>query len=261
MARPVNNSVMPDSVKWVPLTSHRALVLDVLHFAGQVPYFPVERLFDLSQVAAWRAAAEPRIAWSVLFLKAFARVAARRPALRRYFAGWPWPHLVESSDVVGLMAVAREQAGEERLCWAHFRDADQRSLTELNEQLRSYQTRPVEEAFKKQVALSRLPTPLRRFILWWNLNFAGSNRAKRLGTFSLSTLAGQQSLNRGHPSILTSSLTYGPLDARGRATVTLLCDHRVLDGLPAAEALADLEDVLRHEISDELASLGRAKAA
>jgi hypothetical protein len=257
----LDNSIPPAAVKWVPFTCHRALVLDVLHFARGVPYFPVERVFDLSQVAARRAAATPRISWSIVFLKAFARIAARHPALRRYFARWPWPHLVESNDVVGVLAMSREQALEDRLCWAHFRDADRRPLMELNEQLRSYQTRPVEQAFKRQVTLSRLPTPVRRLLLWWNLNFGGSQRARRLGTFSLSTMAGQQSLNRGHPSILTSSLTYGPLDERGRTTVTLLCDHRVLDGLKAAEALADLEGVLRNEICGELASLARAKAA
>jgi len=261
MRQCVPNSAVPAAVKWVPFTSHRALVLDVLHFSRSVPYFPVERVFDLSQVAARRAAATPRIAWSIVFLKAFARVVADRAALRRSFARWPWPHLVESNDVVGLLAVSRELADQDRLCWAHFRDAARRPLAELHEQLRSYQTRPVEQAFKKQVALSRLPTPLRRLLLWWNLNFSGPKRARRLGTFSLSTMAGQQALNRGHPSILTSSLTYGPLDERGRATVTLLCDHRVLDGLTAAAALADLEDVLRHEISGELAKLAAAKAA
>src|SRR3954469_24199314 len=87
------------SSRWIPLTSHRALVLDLLHFARQVPYFPVERVFDLSEVAALRAATQPRIAWSVLFLKAFARVAVRHPDLRRFFVRWPWPHLVEADSV------------------------------------------------------------------------------------------------------------------------------------------------------------------
>jgi hypothetical protein len=261
MPRYALNDALPDSAKWISFNSRRTLVLDVLHFARAVPYFPVERVFDLSDLVLRREAAQPRIAWSVLFLKAFACVIARHPALRRYYAGWPWPHLVESNDVVAVLAVSREDEGQERLCWASFRDADQRTLVDLNDQLRGYQTRPVEEAFKKQVALSRLPTLLRRLILWWNLNFGGRKRARRLGTFSLSTLAGQHSLNRGHPSILTSSLTYGPLDERGRATVTLLCDHRVLDGMLAAEALADLEIVLHREISGELGSLARAKAA
>ena len=65
----------------------------------------------------------------------------------------------------------------------------------------------------------------------------------------------------GHPSVLTSSLTYGPLDERGCSVVTLLCDHRVLDGVPAAAALADLEETLRGQVCGELALLARRKAA
>jgi hypothetical protein len=245
----------------IPFTNHRALVLDVLHFARKVPYFPVERVFDLSEVAARREAAQPRIPWSVLFLKAFAHIAARHPGLRRSFIRWPWPHLQESNVVVGLMAMSREHEGHDRLCWASFRHPERRTLVGLATHLRQYQTRPVGEMFELQLALSRLPTSLRRLILWWNLNFAGPRRVMRLGTFSISSLAAQQSINRGHPSILTSSLSYGPIDERGRSIVTLLCDHRVLDGVPAAHALADLESTLRGEICRELASLAALKAA
>ena len=249
------------AARWVPLTSHRALVLDILHFAREVPVFPVERAFDLAELAARREEARPRIAWSVLFLKAHAMVAARRPELRRAFVRWPWPHLVESPAVVGLIAVAREHEGHDRLCWASFKNPHEQPLKQLHWHLRTYQSQPVEQVFQKQVEFSRLPTALRRLVLWWNLNVVGTKRASRLGTFSISSLAGQQSLNRGHPSLLTSSLTYGPLDDRGQTTVTLLCDHRVFDGVPAAAALADLEATLRGEICRELASLRERKAA
>lgn len=131
----------------------------------------------------------------------------------------------------------------------------------MNGHLGWYRTKPVEQAFEKQVQLSRLPTAVRRLIWWWNLNVAGSKRATRLGTFSISSLAAQQALNRGHPSVLTSSLTYGPLDERGRTVVTLLCDHRVLNGVPAAAALADLEETLRGQVCAELASLAGRMAA
>jgi hypothetical protein len=236
-------------------------VLDILHFARQVPVFPVERTFDLAELAAARAAARPRIAWSALFLKGYSLVAQRHPALRRAFVRWPWPHFIEWSGSVGMVAVNREQAGDQRLCFATFQAPEARTLLDLHRRLRGYRQRPVEEQFGRQVQFSQLPSPLRRIVWWWNLNVAGSARAARLGTFSISSLAGQHSLNRGHPSLLTSSLTYGPLDDRGRTVVTLLCDHRVLDGVPAAAALADLEGVLHGEICQELQSLAIAKAA
>ena len=71
----------------------------------------------------------------------------------------------------------------------------------------------------------------------------------------MSTLAGQGVLNRGHQTFLTSSLTYGPLDEQGRVVVTLLCDHRVVDGIVAAQALAGLETALKGPIADEMRAL------
>ena len=77
----------------------------------------------------------------------------------------------------------------------------------------------------------------------------------------MSTLAGQGVLNRGHQTFLTSSLTYGPVDERGWVVVTLLCDHRVVDGMVAAQALADLEAALRGPIAEELRALAPNLAA
>src|SRR2546423_4623973 len=104
----------------IPLGSQRSLVLDIAHFARHVPVFPVERTFQLASLAALRAATRPRIAWSVLFLKAHALVAASRPELRQGFFGWPWPRLVEWPASVGTIVVSREDDGQERLCWARF---------------------------------------------------------------------------------------------------------------------------------------------
>jgi hypothetical protein len=249
------------SSRWVPLTSHRALVLDIVHFAHRIPSFPVEKTFHLANIAALRATRRPRISWSVLFLKAYAIVVANRPVLRQSFVRWPWPRLAESSANVGMLAINREHDGVDRLCWGSFRFPEQRKLTELDWRLRWYQQQALTTAFRQQIRLSRLPQPLRRLLLWWNLDVAAHKRAARLGTFSISSLAGQQALNRHHPSLLTSSLTYGPLDENGDALVTLLCDHRVLDGVAAAAALADLETAMQHEILRELSSLPIARAA
>ena len=52
------NPIMDESRKtrWVKLTAARTLVCDVAHFAQRVPLFPVERSFDLAEVAARREA-------------------------------------------------------------------------------------------------------------------------------------------------------------------------------------------------------------
>jgi hypothetical protein len=252
---------LPSKPHRLALTSDRTLVCDVAHFAKQIPLFPVERSFDLAELAARRTATKRRIAWSILFLKAYALVAADHLALRRAYVAWPWPHFVQWPDSIAMLAISRHEQGLNRLFWAAFSRPHSRRLVDLNGHLRWYQTQPIEVAFQKQLQFSRLPLPLRRLVWWWNLNVTASKRAARLGTFSVSSLAGQGALNRGHPTVLTSSLTYGPLDEHGRSLVTLLCDHRVLDGLEAAAVLSDLQAVLRTEICQELSALAVRQAA
>jgi hypothetical protein len=250
-----------DKSRWIPLGMNRALVLDTLHFARQVPVFPVEAEFDLGEVAALRACSARRISWAVLFLKAFSLVAREHAELRRAYVRWPWPHLVETPDSVAMIAIAREFQGEDRLCWGRFLAPENESLCDLQSRLDRYLNEPVESAFAKQVLLSRFPSWLRRMLMGWTLNVAGNKRASRVGTYSLSTLAGQGMLNRGHPSILTTSLTYGPMDEHGQMLVTLLCDHRVLDGAAAARALNFLRDMLCGQMADELRPMQVRRAA
>jgi hypothetical protein len=243
------------------ISCNRALVLDGLYFARAVTLFPVEREFDLAEVAQLRNRQPSRISWAVLFLKAYSLVAREHPPLRQAYIRWPWPHLLQSPSNFAMLAINREFQGEDRLCWGRFDEPADEPLTKLQQRLNAYTHDSVAQIFKRQVRVSRLPTWLRRALFWWNLNFAGSLRGKRLGTFSLSTLAGQGTLNRAHPTFLTSSLTYGPIDANGQATVTLLCDHRVLDGAVAARALGDLQNVMSGQIADELRLGIAAKAA
>jgi hypothetical protein len=237
------------------ITCNRALVLDLLALSARHAYFPVEQTFELAELAALRAAAPRRISWTVLFMKAYAAVAAEIPQLRQAYCRWPWPRLCECGDNVAMVAINREHLGEERLCWGRFMSPESQTLAELQDALDAYQREPVDTIFRRQVRLSKCPTLLRRLALWLNLNFSRKRRSKRLGTFSMSTLAGQNSLNRFHPTLLTTSLSFGPLDERGRTLVTLICDHRVLDGALGARALGSLQDALRSVIADELRAM------
>jgi hypothetical protein len=231
------------------------LVLDLLALQPARVYYPLERLFELSEVAALRQAAGRRISWPVLFMKAYAIVAARNQQLRQAYVRWPWPHVVECGENVAMLSINRKFEEEDRICWGRFFEPERQTLVSLQDALDSYQREPVDEIFKSQVQLSRLPGYLRRTIWRWNLNSGARKRAKRLGTFSMSTLAGQQTLNRHHPTLHTTSLTFGPVDEHGRMLVTLICDHRVVDGYLGAKVLAELERELSGAIADELRRL------
>jgi hypothetical protein len=245
----------------VPISINRRLVLDGLSFASRVPLYPAERYVDLSEVAVLRKQTARRISWAVVFMKAYGIVARDYAPLRQMYIRWPWPRLIEHPQSVGMVVVDRQYRGENRICWARLARPEDRSLPELQKRLDDYQTKPVEQAYHQQIRLSRMPMPLRRLIYWFNINLGGRKRSKRLGTFSMSTLAGHGVLNRGHQTFLTTSLTYGPLDEHGKSLVTLLCDHRVVDGVIAARALVDLEATLRGPIAEELKSLQSSRIA
>jgi hypothetical protein len=234
------------------LSSARALVIDILHFDRQIPSFAHDREFRLATLAELRAGAPARIAWPVLFIKAYGMLSAECAAFRRTWFRWPWPHLYEHPYSIGMLALSREHQGEERLFWVRFRRPELHSLVELQQSLERHQVDPIEQLFRRQLIVSRLPTPLRRAA--WQLTFhlSGRKRASRLGTFALTTLASEGATIQRPPSIHTSTLTYGPLDEAGRMRVTIVYDHRLMDGRLVARSLARLEQHLLGPIADEL---------
>lgn len=234
------------------LTSSRSLVLDIAQIAKNVPSFPVERWFDMEAVAQARAQASPRISWVTLFVKAYGLASRHMPQLRTHYLKYPLPHFYQSSGSVISVTINRFFEGHDRLFWGRFYQPENLRLVDLQRQLDTYCQGDVQEVFKRQMLAARLPTMMRRFFWWWRLNFQPRERARRLGTGSISVLAGQGVYNRLHPCILSSTLAYGPLQSDGRMWVTLQCDHRVIDGVAAAEALNTFERVLRSELLAEL---------
>jgi hypothetical protein len=242
----------PPTVSTAPLPAGRGCVNDIAVLALDIPLFPVDRLMQLDAVAAARTAAAVRVGWAAIFLKAYAQVAAEMPALRSWLTGRLRQRLATSSHSVASLAINRGDGGDDRLFFARLARPDAVPLPLLQQSIDHFLTRPVEEVFKRQLELEGVPGWLRRTILRWNMRSAAPKRAMRIGTFSLSTLAGFSATNRFHPTICTTSLSYGPLDGDGRCLVTVIADHRVLDGATVAKALARLEEVLATEIVAEL---------
>lgn len=250
------------------LDAQRMLVADIVRLSRRVPIFPVDRVMQLGEVERLRRTAATRIGWAAIFMKAYALVARDRPALR----SWHVPRLLRrprwatSPVSVASLALSRPQPDEtaaadraldpEAIYWARIRAPDTLPLPLLQAEITRFATDPIDEVFKRQLELAMVPRFLRRIVLRWNLRSTSSKRPLRIGTFSLSTLAGEGCSNRMHPTFLTTSLSYSPLDDDGRMTVTLLADHRLLDGVPVARALAALEQTLTGEIAAELRALG-----
>ncbi|MBX9623663.1 MAG: 2-oxo acid dehydrogenase subunit E2 [Gemmataceae bacterium] len=237
----------------VPLSRPRRLVGDLLHFAAGVPSVPVQRRMDLGPVAVARRASPDRPAWTAIFAKGFALVAAEVPALRRAYCKFPWPHLYEVPASVATIMVEREYEGEPAVLGLRVKDPAGRSVADVSARVRGALAAPVESVpcFRRALRLAGWPRPVRRAAWWVGLN-VGRWRANHFGTFGVSVYAalGAESL---HPlSPLTATLNYGPIADDGAVDVRLTYDHRVLDGATVARALARLERVLNTTVCAEL---------
>ncbi len=238
----------------IPLSGPRRFIIDLVHFARKVPSVPVSRVMNVADLATLRRLHPARPSWAVLFMKAFALVAEQQPRLRRAILTFPTDRLYEHPQSICSLALERQYEGEDGIFVGLFRAPERQTLKELQEALNFYKTMPLKEVgfFRQELRISGVPTFLRRFLWWTTLNLSGLKRAKRFGTFGLSTY-GSLGAEQVHPiSPLTTTLTFGPIDDEGQVCVKLIYDHRVLDGAFIARRLHDLEEALHGPIAQEL---------
>ena len=235
----------------------RRLTWDLLVFNRDVPLCAHDRRMSLSPVADARDTCLQRISWPALFIKAYALVASDVPELRQTWYPWPWAHLYQHPHSVATLTVHRDVNSEPWLFWGQIPIPEATPLLEVQRRIDEFRNKDVGEIFLRQLQLAQLPTILRRAVWWWNLNIATKSRAKRLGTFFVSTLSGRGVEIQFPPSIQTGCLTFGPLDVAGVARVTLAYDHRIMDGALVATVLHRLEQVLNETLVAELRSIGR----
>ena len=210
---------------------------------------------SLGELEQLRSELPVRISWPVLLLKAFGTVTTRHARLRQTWRTFPWSHLYQHQASAGTICVSRRFREDDWLFWARFRNPSATPLVELQERLDGFAHRPVEKVFRQQLTLSGLPTLARRLIWWSLLNLSGEKRATRIGTFSISSVAGRGAEIQRPPGFVTSVLTLGPLNDEGRSRITISYDHRVMDGGFVAQFLKELEAELRGPIQTELESL------
>ena len=238
----------------LPLSPPRRFILDMVRYARQIPTIPVARTFDVGALVAPRDSHPARPSWTVLFMKAYGLVAAQHAPLRRALLTFPWTRLYEHPVTICSLAVERQYQGEDGIFVGLFRAPERQSLEELQAALTFYKSQPLEDVgfFRQELRICAAPWFVRRFLWWSSLNVGGVKRAKRLGTFGL-TSYGALGAEQIHPiSPLTTTLTFGPIDDTGHVCVKLIYDHRVLDGAYVARRLRDVEDALNGDVLREL---------
>ena len=249
--------------KSIRLSPMRRFIGDLLRASAAVPTVPVQRRMRLANVVAARAACPLRPPWSAIFTKAYAKVAAAMPELRRAYVKLPWPRLYEYPASVASIATEREYRGEKIVFFGRIKQPDGMPLSVLSETVRAFQQMPLESCkdFRRVLRMSRVPWPVRRWLWWLGLNI-GRQRSNFFGTFGVSAYSalGAESL---HPlSPMTTTLNYGVIAPDGSVDVRIIYDHRVMDGATVARALAILEAELTTNVLAELKSaLAPAHAA
>jgi hypothetical protein len=234
----------------------RRLVGDLLWAASAMPTVPVQRRMRLAELVAARALSPIRPSWTAIFTKAYARVAAVTPELRRAYVKLPWPHLYEYDASAAAITIEREHEGENVVFLARINQPDRMPLSALSHALRELHDVPVEsrKEFRRALRFSRVPWPLRRWLWWLSLNMARP-RGKYFGTFAVTVYSGlgAESLHPLYP--VTTTLNYGVIGADGAVDVRITYDHRVMDGATVARALEKLQTELTGEIVAELRSM------
>ena len=158
----------------------------------------------------------------------------------------PLARIYEHPYSVAAVLIEREVDGESMVLGAKIRGPEEQSLEAIDAHLRRCRMSRPEciTAFRQLMRLARLPWPLNRFFLWKTLALSGFTRAKRLGTFVVSSM-GHFGVEQMHPlTPLTTYFTYGPVLPDGTVTLKVIYDHRVMDGRCVARVLRDMEEVL-----------------
>jgi hypothetical protein len=252
-----------DKGRFVPLSLPRRMVCDFLKYSQSIPLAHGEWRLKIGALHEAVAAGWPKPNWQPIFLKAYAMVAAARPALRRSYVRYPWPRLYEHPENIASVAVSRRIDGEHGLLYYQIVSPEKVPLAEIDTRLKQARRLPLDQvpAFRRQLRLARLPWPVRSLACRLGMGWMGRQRVRLLGTFGMSVMASMGGATLATLVPWTTMMHYTPFLDDGSLMVRVLADHRVLDGLEASLVCRDMERLLNTTIADEVREMGRPRAA
>ena len=231
----------------------RRLVADLMHASMRVPFVSLRRPLNVRAVLEARALAAQPPGWAAIFVKAFSLVAKEQPILRTLYVKWPRPSFYELPRSVAMIAISREEQGQDCVLPQKLAAPETLSLAEIDAQIRHAKQAPVDQvpAFRKLLRVTGLPLPFRRLFWWVGLNF-GRQRANWFGNFAVTSVAayGAGELHALSPGPYV--LSYGVVEHAQTIGVVIRWDHRITDAALIARVMTRLEQVLNTEIAAEL---------
>lgn len=238
------------------LSLARRMIGDFLRMSQRIPLAHGERRIVLTELRRAVAACRPRPNWLPIFFKAFATVAATRPALRQTYISYPWPRLYEYSKNIGAVVISRQIEGDEGLVNLLISNPEAKSIVELEKEIKEARLKPIQEveSFRRQIRLAKLPWPVRKLAYMMG-EWSGKHRIRAMGTFGMSCTASMGLSNISTWFPWTTMIHYTPFEDDDSMMLRLGIDHRVFDGLEAAYALREMEQVLNTSILEEVKSM------
>lgn len=233
----------------------RRLIIDLMRASMGVPFITLSRTLDVKPLAEARASLDNAPGWAAIFAKVFSLVAKDDPILRTLYLEWPRPYFYELPRSIGMVAIARNDAGEDCILPQKVMAPDELPLDKVDALIRHAKTAPVDDvpAFRKMLRVSRLPWPLRPLVWAFGLHVA-RQRANYFGSFGVTSVS---AIGAGELHALSPGpfiLTYGVLKPDKTIDVVIRWDHRVTDAAVIARTLGKLETVLNTAIAGELAN-------
>lgn len=242
----------------------RRMMCTLMSFSKQVPLVAIERRMKLGDLLHARKQLAEKPSWFALFMKAYSLVSREMPVLRQSFLTFPWQRLHQHSCTVASVTIARQIDEEDAVFFSQIRFPETMTLADLDKHLKQVREAPVLSIpdFRRQHLHGRLPGFIRNSLWWLAFRGIGSWRARYCGTFGITSIAALGSASLHTISPLTSVLAYGVLEADGSVLVRLFYDHRIMDGVQPAMALAKVEQALnstlKQEMLEQFPALGRA---
>lgn|GEM_PF-524376 len=211
---------------------------------------------DASALVKARAESGGRIGFTSFVVKAAAGVVAAHPECRTVIRDGLFPRVATVPGLYAKVLFDKTVDGTRCVVAGSVDDPDTRSVEDIQAAVDTLKAAPVEGdgPFRAVRMIQRLPVPLGGLLYRAALRSPG-RRAALQGTFSVTSVG-----HRGVRSILPmigGVLGFGVGRAEERAlvregrlvvapvlTLSLVFDHRVLDGALAADVLADVRDRL-----------------
>ena len=241
----------------VPLSLGRRVVHDFLQVSRSVPQVVFQKEINVAELVAVRQTALPRPSWCAIFTKAYAKVVAARPDLRRAFLTFPWQRLFEYARTSVDIVIDARMGEEAVLVSAPLTSPESMTLESIDRRLADCKADPVRNIRKYRRALiaARFPALLRSWVWWYHANLSGTKRSRYFASFGVSSV-GNWGVDSVRPlTPWTTTLHCGAIGIDGNVALRLTFDHRVIDGSGASSALNELAQVLESEMLAELRSL------